>query len=148
MKFKDTYIGGLFHGIHSLLTGMKITGKEFVTPKVTECYPENRKTLEISPRFRAKLSMPVDENGNNRCVACGLCQMTCPNGTIHITTETVTNEETGKKMKKLVSYEYDLGSCMYCQLCVNTCPHHDIEFTNDFENAVFDRSTLVIKLNK
>ena len=52
------------HGIGTLLTGMKITGREFFTKKVTEQYPENRNTLEISPRFRGRLTMPIDENGN------------------------------------------------------------------------------------
>ena len=50
---KRSYIGGLLHGIGTLLTGMKITGREFFTPKVTEQYPENRATLEISPFSRA-----------------------------------------------------------------------------------------------
>ena len=115
---------------------------------MTEQYPENRATLEISPRFRGRLVMPTDAEGNNKCIACGLCQMACPNDTIHITSESVLNEETGKKKKVLVKYEYDLGACMFCQLCVNTCPHGAIEFSTEFENAVFDRSTLVQTLNK
>ena len=48
---KHSYIKGLLHGIGTLLTGMKVTGREFFTPKVTEQYPENRATLKISPRF-------------------------------------------------------------------------------------------------
>ena len=116
MKEKRSYIGGLMHGIGSLLTGMKITGREFFTKKVTEQYPENRDTLEISPRFRGRLTMPTDAEGNNKCIACGLCQMACPNDTIRITSESVLNEETGKKKKVLVKYEYDLGACMFCQL--------------------------------
>ena len=60
---KHSYIKGLLHGIGTLLTGMKVTGREFFTPKVTEQYPENRATLKISPRFRGRLIMPVDENG-------------------------------------------------------------------------------------
>jgi NADH-quinone oxidoreductase subunit I len=115
---------------------------------VTEQYPENRATLEISPRFRGRLVMPTDEGGNHKCVACGLCQMACPNDTIHLTTESITNEETGKKKKVLVEYKYDLGACMFCQLCVNACPHNAIAFSTEFENAVFDRSTLVLTLNK
>ena len=74
--------------------------------------------------------------------------MACPNDTIHITSETQTDEETGKKKKILVRYEYDLGACMFCQLCVNACPHDAIRFDTEFENAVFDRSKLVLTLNK
>lgn len=148
MKQNKTYLGTVFSAIKSLLTGMKVTLVEFFTPKVTEQYPENRKTLHISERHRARLVMPHDENGANKCIACGLCQATCPNGSIKITTGTVTDEETGKSRKVLLNYEYDLGCCMFCQLCVNVCPKGAIEFCNDFENAVFDRSKLVQKLNK
>ena len=56
--------------------------------------------------------------------------------------------EEGKKKKILAKYEYDLGSCMFCQLCVNACPHDAIMFDQDFEHAVFDRSKLVLTLNR
>jgi NADH-quinone oxidoreductase subunit I len=147
-KFKNTYIGNIFSAIGSLATGMGVTLREFFTKKVTECYPENRKELKIPERHRAVLRMPHDENGNNKCIACGLCQSSCPNGTISITTKNVVDEESGKSRKVLVEYSYDLGSCMFCQLCVNACPKEAIEFSNDFENAVFDRSKLIIKLNR
>ena len=148
MSFKNTYIGTIVYAVKSLATGMKVTLREFFTRKVTEHYPENRKTLKISERHRGVLVMPHDDEGNNKCIACGLCQMTCPNGTISITTKSVTDEETGKSKKVLVEYNYDLGACMFCQLCVNACPKGAIEFSNSFENAVFDRSKLIIKLNK
>lgn len=148
MKKKKSYLRGLMHGIGTLLTGMKVTGREFFTKKVTEPYPENRDTLQISPRFRGRLVMPTDAEGKHKCIACGLCQMVCPNDTIHITSESVTDESTGKKKKVLVKYEYDLGACMFCQLCVNACPHHAIEFSNEFENAVFNRTKLIMDLNK
>ena len=99
------------HGIGTLLTGMKITGREFFTKKVTEQYPENRATLEISPRFRGRLIMPTDAEGNNKCIACGLCQMACPNDTIHITSESVLDEETGKKVIKLLCEIWEERKC-------------------------------------
>ena len=146
-KEKITYIGRILWSLKSLLTGMKVTLKEFFTPKVTEQYPENRKTLKISERHRARPVMPHDEAGNNKCIACGLCATACPNGSIRIVTKSVTDEETGKSKKMLELYEYDLGCCMFCQLCVNACPKGAIEFSNDFENAVYDRRKLVQKLN-
>ena len=57
------------------------------------------------------------------------------------------NPATGKPKKVLDEYIYDLGSCTYCQLCVNSCPHNAIEFRNTFENAVFNRAKLVLRLD-
>ena len=148
MKFEDTYIGAVWYTVKSLSTGLKVTLKEFFTRKVTEQYPENRKTQHISARHRARLVMPHDAKGNNKCIACGQCPPTCPNGTIRITTKSVTDEETGKSKKVLVEYSYDLGACMFCQLCENVCPKNAIEISNEFENAVFDRKKLVLKLNR
>ena len=144
MERNRSYLGKLFHGISTLLTGFKVTGREFFTRKVTEEYPDNRDTLQISPRFRGRLSMPDPQ----KCIACGLCQINCPNDTIKVVSQIVTDEETGKKRKVLVSYDYDLGACMFCQLCVNACPHDAICFTTEFENAVYDREHLRLTLNK
>ena len=104
----SSYIKGLFHGLGTLLTGLKVTGREFFTPKITEQYPENRATLKMYDRFCGSLTMPHDAEGRNRCIACGLCQSACPNGTIRLTTETVADPGTGKTKKRLVRYEYDL----------------------------------------
>ena len=98
-----TYLSTVTFALKSLLSGLKVTLTEFFTPKVTEQYPENRKTLKISERHRARLIMSHDENGANRCIACGLCQNACPNGSISIVTKSVTDEETGKSKKVLVS---------------------------------------------
>nr|WP_321375955.1 NADH-quinone oxidoreductase subunit I [uncultured Bacteroides sp.] len=146
MNSFNQYIGSLFGGLKTLLIGMKTSITVFFRKKTTEQYPENRATLKISDRFRGTLVMPHDENNQHKCVACGLCQMACPNDTITVTSEMVTDEE-GKKKKVLVKYQYDLGSCMYCQLCVTACPHDAIKFDNSFEHAVFDRSKLIKTLN-
>jgi len=144
---KRSYLGGIIHGIVSLMTGMKVTMTEFFTKKVTERYPENRDTLVMFDRFRGTLCMPHDEQGRNKCIACGLCQIACPNDTINVISESITNEE-GKKKKVLVKYEYNLGSCMFCQLCVTTCPYDAITFDQKFEHAVYEKDKLVMTLNK
>lgn len=147
MENNQSYFSGLFSGIHSLLTGLRVTWHEYFTPKVTEQYPENRKTvLHVAARHRGRLIMPKDASGNHRCLGCTLCEKTCPNGSITIKTEMV--EVDGKKKRQLVDYQYDMGCCMFCQLCVNACPHGAIEFVNEFENATFLRSSLVLHLDK
>ncbi len=133
-------------GLKSLIDGMVVTGKEFVTPKVTECYPENRNTLQIADRFRAELTLKYDNEGRHKCIGCGICQMNCPNGTIQLSTKMVDLPD-GKKKRKLDKYMYDLGSCTFCMLCVTTCPQDALEFSNDFEQAVFTRGSLVKQLN-
>ena len=100
MEYKDkkyTYLGGLMHGISTLATGMKTSIKVYFRKKVTEQYPENRKELKMFDRFRGTLNMPHNENNEHRCVACGLCQMACPNDTIKVISETIETED-GKKM--------------------------------------------------
>lgn len=146
MRSTQEYFNSFFSGLFSLLKGMSITLREFFTPKTTEKYPENRATLKMFDRFRGELVMPHNENNEHKCVACGICQMNCPNDTIHIETEMVTDEE-GKKKKVLVKYEYDLGSCLFCQLCVKNCPHGAIKFRPTFEHAVFTREKLVRRLD-
>lgn len=141
------YITQIGTGVFSLLKGMNITLRELFTPKITQCYPENRATLQIPERFRGTLEMVGTDENNNACTVCGICAMNCPNQTITITSHTEVNEE-GKKRKVLDSYTYDLGSCIFCQLCVEGCPKGSIAFTTDFEHAVYTRSKLVKTLNK
>ena len=70
-KEEYTYLGGLVHGIGTLLTGMKTTMKVYFRKKVTEQYPENRKELKMFDRFRGTLTMPHNEQNEHRCIACG-----------------------------------------------------------------------------
>ena len=147
-KKKYSYLGNIFYGLKTLLTGLRVTFVEFFTKKTTEEYPDNRDTLVLADRFRGTLYMPHDEAGNNKCTACGLCQNTCPNDSLELEVETVTDQETGKTKKVLVKYNYNLGACIFCQLCVNVCPPKAIAFNNQFEHAVYDKTKLVKILNK
>lgn len=147
MSSVSEYFSGLFGGIKSLLTGMRITWGELWTKKITEQYPENRATLVIPDRFRGELTMPHDENNEHACTACGICQMNCPNGTIQVISRSIETED-GKKKKVLDKYIYDLGLCTFCNLCVITCPSDAIKFANTFENSLFTRSKLIEQLNR
>lgn len=146
MEQQQGYFAGLVGGIKSLCTGLRVTMREFWTPKITERYPENRKEKKMFERFRGQLILPHNELNEHKCVGCGICQMVCPNDTIEIQTEMVETED-GKKKKVLVNHIYDHGKCMYCMLCVTSCPHGALAFDNEFEYAVFDRAKLVKKLN-
>ena len=153
MEDNKTYFGEIGHGLKTLAVGMKTSWKEyfkdFFTNKSTEQYPENRKTtLHVAKRHRGRLTFKRNEDGSYKCTACTLCEKACPNGTIKIVAHMAEDPETGKKKKVLDDYQYDLGDCMFCQLCTNACNFDAIEFTNDFENAVFDRNRLVLHLDK
>ena len=140
------YFSSLGSGIASLIKGMQVTGKEFVTPKITERYPEDRELRHVPERFRAILELIYDKDGNHKCIACGTCERVCPNGTISLETKMV-DTLAGTKKKKLDKYFYDLGSCTFCDLCVTNCPTDALRFSNDFEQAVFTRDKLIKKLN-
>ena len=145
MSIKEYFVS-IFKGFYSLIKGMEVTGKELVTPKVTEQYPENRAELHIPERFRATLEFIYDDKGYHKCIACGSCERNCPNQTISITKRMVELPD-GKKKQKLDKYMYDLGSCTFCGLCVQVCPTNAIRFSNDFEQAVFTREKLIKRLN-
>ncbi|MDR1722461.1 MAG: 4Fe-4S binding protein [Tannerella sp.] len=139
---KYGYFSGIIYGLWTLLKGMKVTFVEFFTPKTTECYPENRASLALSERFRGTLVMA----DASKCIACSLCELACPNDTLCLDIEVITDETTGKKRKEMRRYGYDLGSCMFCQLCVNACPTGAIAFDTSFEHAVFERDKLIKNL--
>lgn len=149
MKSIYNYFAEIFNGFFSLLTGMRVTAGYFFTPwkNITQQYPENRATLKIADRFRGEVIMPHNENNEHKCIACGLCELNCPNGSIEIITKSVVNEE-GKKKRAIDKHIYHLGMCTFCNLCIRACPTEAIVMGKNFEHAVWDRSTLTKVLNK
>ncbi|GHT66328.1 NADH-quinone oxidoreductase subunit I [Bacteroidia bacterium] len=141
------YIKSIVVGIFRLLQGMYISMLNLVRPKITEQYPENRKTRKDFERFRGMLTMPHNEQNQHRCTACGICAIHCPNGTINVVSKKVA-DETGKEQRVLEVYTYDLGCCTFCGVCTTVCPQNAIAWTPAFEHAVFTRSKLVKQLNK
>ena len=156
------YFKGIKNATKTLATGLKVTMKEYFTPKSTEQYPENRKTtLHVAKRHRGRLVFKRVEDPNDpqavkrglkigdyKCTACTMCEKACPNDTIKITSHMDTDPETGKKKKVLDDYQYDLGDCMFCELCVNACSFGAVECPNGLVNSVVDRSKLVLHLNE
>jgi NADH-quinone oxidoreductase subunit I len=143
------YILSIFRGFKTLLTGLSVTGKYFLSPGeiVTQKYPENRKTLKMFEGYKGEVVMPHDENNQHRCTGCGICQINCPNGSIQVLTNKIETAE-GKTERVLDKHIYHLDMCTFCALCVKTCPSNAIVFSDKFEHAVFDKHKLVKQLNK
>jgi NADH-quinone oxidoreductase subunit I len=128
---------------------MGVTGKYFFSPRqiVTEQYPENRKTLKMTERFKGEVIMLHDENNQHRCNGCAICELNCPNGSIEIISTRIETPE-GKKVRIIDKHIYHLSMCTFCGLCIKTCPSNAIVWGQEFEHAVFDRSKLTKVLNK
>jgi len=142
------YFSGLFSGIKSLLTGMKVTGSYFFNPKeiVTQQYPENRDTLKMFERFKGEVIMPHNSNNEHRCTGCGICEMNCPNGSIEVVSKWEVIDT--KKKKAIDKHIYHLGMCTFCGLCVKSCPSNALAFGQKFEHAIEKRTKLTKILNQ
>jgi Formate hydrogenlyase subunit 6/NADH:ubiquinone oxidoreductase 23 kD subunit (chain I) len=145
IEYIKRYLKRCITGPWSLICGLSVTLKYFFNPKriVTEQYPENRKTLKMHDRYRGRLEMIEDENGNNRCTACGMCERACPNASINVL---ATKNIAGKKV--LGRYVYHFASCTQCGLCVEACPFGAIQMSPAFEVATTDPNDLEMILNK
>mgnify|MGYP004446855823 FL=1 len=144
-RYFKRYLKRCVTGPVSLVMGLSVTLKYFFNPKriVTEQYPENKKTLKMHPRYRGRLEMIEDAEGNNKCTACGMCEKACPNASINVL---ATKNIAGKKV--LGRYEYHFGSCTQCGLCVEACPFGAIRMSQAFEVATTDPTSLDMILNK
>ena len=144
-QYIKRYLKRCITGPWSLMCGLSVSLKYFFDPRriVTEQYPENRKTLKMHERFRGRLEMIEDEDGNNLCTACGMCERACPNASINVL---ATKNIDGKKV--LGRYVYHFASCTQCGLCVEACPFGAIRMNQDFEVATTDPNTLEMILNK
>jgi NADH-quinone oxidoreductase subunit I len=105
-----------------LVRGLSVTLRNFFAPKVTIQYPEEKTPL--SPRFRGLHALRRYPNGEERCIACKLCEAVCP--ALAITIEsTVAPDGT----RRTTRYDIDLFKCIYCGFCEEACPVDAIVLT-------------------
>ncbi len=110
-----------------LLKGLKVTFKNMFRPKVTIQYPEER--TPQSPRFRGLHALRTYPNGEERCIACKLCEAVCPAAAITI--EAGVRESDGSR--RTTKYEIDLFKCIFCGFCEESCPVDSIVETRVFD---------------
>jgi len=118
-----------------LVLGLMLTGKYLFKKKITIEYPEERTPL--SPRFRGLHALRRYENGEERCIACKLCEVVCPALAIIIE-----SEERADKTRRTTRYDIDMTKCIFCGLCQEACPVDAIVETQVFEYASETRAEL------
>lgn len=119
-----------FKMIKPLLQGLALTLKYFIRPSqvVTMQYPEERWTPY--PRFRGLHELQRDQNGKEKCVACGLCSTVCPSECIHIVSA---ENAQGERYSEV--YEIDMLRCIFCGYCQEVCPEDAIFLKQEYELA-------------
>ena len=105
-----------------LLVGFGVTLRHFFTKKTTVQFPEEH--TPISPRFRGALALRRYPNGEERCIACKLCEAVCP--ALAITIEAEAREDGSRRTTR---YDIDVFKCINCGLCEESCPVDSIVVT-------------------
>ena len=143
--------------LKELLQGLALTGRYLFKPKITVQYPEEK--TPMSPRFRGLHALRRYPNGEERCIACKLCEAVCP--AMAITIESAQRDDGTRRTTR---YDIDLTKCIFCGFCEEACPvdaivethiheYHgekrgDLYFTKEMLLAVGDRYEKEIAANK
>jgi len=101
--------------LFELLKGLALTGRYFTKPKTTIQYPEEE--TPISPRFRGMLALRRYQNGEERCIACKLCEAVCPALAI-----TIEAEPRADGSRRTTRFDIDAFKCINCGFCEEACP--------------------------
>ena len=109
-----------------LLGGLRLTLRNLFVRKITIHYPEEK--TPQSPRFRGLHALRRYPNGEERCIACKLCQAVCPAVAI-----TIESEVAADGTRRTTRYDIDLFKCIYCGFCEEACPVDAIVETRIFE---------------
>ncbi|MEM7194188.1 MAG: NADH-quinone oxidoreductase subunit NuoI [Pseudomonadota bacterium] len=109
-----------------LRKGLSVTGRRLFSKKITIMYPEEK--TPKSPRFRGLHALRRYPNGEERCIACKLCEAVCPALAI-----TIDSEEREDGSRRTTRYDIDLFKCIYCGFCEEACPVDSIVLTDIHE---------------
>jgi NADH-quinone oxidoreductase subunit I len=115
-----------------LLRGMRLTGRRLFSRKITVQYPDEKTPQSV--RFRGLHALRRYPNGEERCIACKLCEAVCPALAI-----TIEAEERADGTRRTTRYDIDLFKCIYCGFCEESCPVDSIVETREFEYAFENR---------
>jgi len=124
-----------------LLVGLSVTLRRFFTPKVTLNYPEEK--APQSPRFRGLHALRRYPNGQERCIACKLCEAVCPAQAI-----TIDSDVAEDGTRRTTRYDIDLFKCIYCGFCEEACPVDAIVETRIHEYHMENRGENIMTKDK
>lgn len=124
-----------------LLKGMSLTGRYLFARKFTVQYPEEK--TPQSPRFRGLHALRRYPNGEERCIACKLCEAVCPALAI-----TIESEERADNTRRTTRYDIDLFKCIFCGFCEEACPVDSIVETRIFEYHFEKRGEQIMTKDK
>ena len=139
MAFLDRSTRALF--LSELLYGLGMTMRYFFRPKVTLNYPYEKGML--SPRFRGEHALRRYPTGEERCIACKLCEAICPAQAI-----TIEAEPRDDGQRRTTRYDIDMTKCIYCGFCQEACPVDAIVEGPNFEFAAETREELMYNKDK
>src|SRR6056297_558961 len=124
-----------------LWRGLRVTLRNLFVRKVTVQYPEEK--TPQSPRFRGLHALRRYPNGEERCIACKLCEAVCP--ALAITIDSEVREDGTRRTTR---YDIDLFKCIYCGFCEESCPVDSIVETRQFEFHFEERGDHIISKDK
>jgi NADH-quinone oxidoreductase subunit I len=132
-----------------IAAGLKLTGKYFgkvlftanrrkVPMHIVGEYPEVK--VKLAPRYRGRLMMLKDEQGEIKCVCCLACEKICPTQVISI----IKGKKEGRKTPFPTRYDFEMERCIFCEFCVESCGFDSIILNHQFELAHYNREDMSI----